>query len=175
MTTDSQKPNATELLGFQDIVFGNPNWVNAVAAIAAVLALFTLLSYRRCAMPVGLRCAAISLRVLGIALLLVCLLEPLGSMQRPKSQANIFAVLVDNSQSMGILMQEALRSGRPELEESLGDESVWQRKLSDDFRLRRYLFDSAMAPVDTFAGRKAIGNETALFQALQSLHDRYQG
>ena len=175
MKTDSQKPNATDLWGFQDIVLGNSDWINAVAAIAAVLALFTLLSYRRSAMPVSLRCAAIALRVLGIALLLICLLEPLGSLQRPKSQANVFAVLVDNSQSMGILMQEALRSGRPELEESLGDESVWQRKLSDDFRLRRYLFDSAMEPVDTFAGRKPLGNETALFQALQSLHDRYQG
>ena len=175
MKTESQNLNASRFLGFQDIVFGNANWFYAVAALAALLALFTLLSYRRSAMPLGLKCAAIALRVVGISLLLICLLEPLGSLQRPKSQANVFAVLVDNSQSMGILMQEAVKSGRPELEESFGDQADWQRKLSDDFRMRRYVFDSAIEPVDTFTGRKSIGNESALFQSLQSLRDRYQG
>ncbi len=175
MKTDSQQGNATSVFGFQDIVFGNPAWINAIAVVAVLLALTTLLSYRRSAVPLGLKCLAISLRVLGIALLLICLLEPLGSLQRPKSQANVFVALVDNSQSMGILMQEALKSGRPELEDSMSDEAIWQRKLSDEFRLRRYVFDSAMEPVDTFAGRKPIGNESALFQSLQSLRDRYQG
>lgn len=126
-------------------------------------------------MPLKWKALAVGLRLVGIALLLFCLLEPMGSLQRPKSQANVFAVLMDNSQSMGILMQEATKSGRLDLEQSLGDEAAWQRKLADDFRLRRYIFDAALEPVDTFVGRNPIGNESALFQSLKSLGDRYQG
>ncbi len=126
-------------------------------------------------MPLKWRALAVGLRLAGIALLLFCLLEPMGSLQRPKSQANVFAVLIDNSQSMGILMQEATKSGRLELESSLRDEAAWQRKLADDFRLRRYVFDAALEPVDTFVGRNPVGNESALFQSLKSLGDRYQG
>ncbi len=126
-------------------------------------------------MPLKWKALAVGLRLVGIALLLFCLLEPMGSLQRPKSQANVFAVLMDNSQSMGILMQEATKSGRLDLEPSLGDEAAWQRKLADDFRLRRYIFDAALEPVDTFVGRNPVGNESALFQSLKSLGDRYQG
>ena len=126
-------------------------------------------------MPLKWKAMAVGLRLVGITLLLFCLLEPMGSLQRPKSQANVFAVLMDNSQSMGILMQEATKSGRLDLEPSLSDEATWQRKLADDFRLRRYIFDAALEPVDTFVGRNPVGNESALFQSLKSLGDRYQG
>ena len=126
-------------------------------------------------MPLKWKAMAVGLRLVGVTLLLFCLLEPMGSLQRPKSQANVFAVLMDNSQSMGILMQEATKSGRLDLEPSLSDEATWQRKLADDFRLRRYIFDAALEPVDTFVGRNPVGNESALFQSLKSLGDRYQG
>ncbi|HUP78242.1 MAG TPA: hypothetical protein VM260_06715, partial [Pirellula sp.] len=175
MKTGSQKSSLFDLLGFQDIVFGNPEWVYAVVSVAALLAVFTLWSYRRSRMPIKWRVIGIALRIAGIALLLICLLEPLGSLQRPKSQANVFAVLMDNSQSMGILLREASKGGRLDLEPSLSDDAAWQRKLSDDYRLRRYVFATAVEPVDSFAGRISAGNESALFQSLQSLGDRYQG
>ncbi len=175
MKTGSQNSNPSDFLGFQEIVFGRPEWFYTVMTVAAFLAVFTLWSYRRSSMPLKWKALAVGLRLVGIALLLFCLLEPMGSLQRPKSQANVFAVLMDNSQSMGILMQEATKSGRLDLEQSLGDEAAWQRKLADDFRLRRYIFDAALEPVDTFVGRNPIGNESALFQSLKSLGDRYQG
>ncbi len=175
MKTGSQNSSLFDLFGIQDIVFAKPDWFYAVLSVAALLAVFTLWSYRKSSMPWKWRCLAIGLRIVGISLLLACLLEPLGSLQRPKSQANVFAVLMDNSQSMGILMQEASKSGRVDLEPSLSDDAAWQRKLADDFRLRRYLFDSALEPVDTFVGRKTLGNESAIFQSLRSLGDRYQG
>ena len=175
MKTGSQNSNPSDFLGFQEIVLGRPEWFYTVVTVAVLLAVFTLWSYRRSAMPLTWKALAVGLRLVGIALLLFCLLEPMGSLQRPKSQANVFAVLMDNSQSMGILMQEATKSGRLDLEPSLSDEATWQRKLADDFRLRRYLFDAAVEPVDTFVGRNPVGNESALFQSLKSLRDRYQG
>ncbi len=175
MKTGSQNSNLFDLMGFQDIVFGNPDWFYAVLSVAVLLAVFTMWSYRRSSMPLKWKCLAVTLRIIGIALLLICLLEPLGSLQRPKSQANVFAVLLDNSQSMGILMQEAAKGGRLDLEPSLSDDADWQRKIADEFRMRRYVFDSAVEPVDTFVGRSSGGNESALFHSLQSLRDRYLG
>ena len=175
MKTESTNSSFFDVFGFQEIVFGKPEWFYFVVTAAVMLAAFTIWSYRRSAMPLRWKLLAVGLRSVGIALLLICLLEPLGSLQRPKSQANVFAVLMDNSQSMGILMQEASKGKSQELEQSLNDDSAWQRRLADDFRMRRYLFDSAMEPVDTFVGRSAKGNESALYHSLQSLRDRYQG
>ncbi len=175
MKTGSPNSNPSDFIGFQEIVLGRPEWFYAVVTVAVLLAVVTLWSYRRSSMPFKWKAMAVGLRLVGITLLLFCLLEPMGSLQRPKSQANVFAVLMDNSQSMGILMQEATKSGRLDLEPSLSDEATWQRKLADDFRLRRYIFDAALEPVDTFVGRNPVGNESALFQSLKSLGDRYQG
>jgi len=172
---------------WSEIVFGNREWINGAAIAGVLLAILTLWSYRKSAMPWSWRPVAILLRLLGIALLLLCLLEPLGSTQRPKSQANVFAILMDNSQSMGILLRgddesnareqvaESDPISRNTIDDRLSEESDWQRKLADDFRLRRYLFDSSTEPVDTFAGRSSAGKDSALYQALQSLSDRYQG
>ncbi len=175
MKTESMNSSFFDVFGFQEIVFGKPEWFYFVVAAAVLLSAFTIWSYRRSPMPLRWKLLAVVLRTVGIALLLICLLEPLGSLQRPKSQANVFAVLMDNSQSMGILMQEASKGKSDELEQSLSDDSAWQRRLADDFRMRRYLFDSAMEPVDTFVGRSVKGNESALYHSLQSLRDRYQG
>lgn len=175
MITRSHNSGLLGVLGYQEIIFGKQEWYYGVLAVAAVFAILTVWSYSRSAMPLKWKFLAVPLRLLGIAMLLACLLEPLGSLQKPKSQANVFAVVVDNSQSMGILMQEASSSGLKDLEKSLSDEASWQRKLADDFRLRRYVFDSAMEPVDTFVGRKPVGIESALYQSLRSLADRYQG
>ena len=175
MRLESQNSALMEFLGIREIVFGRPEWYYWVLVIGTLLTILTIWSYRRSTMPLKWKFLAIPLRLVGIALLLVCLLEPLGSLQRPKSQANVFAVLMDNSQSMGILMQEASKSGMTDLEANLSDEAIWQRKLADDFRMRRYVFESSLEPVDTFVGRKPVGNESSLYQSLRSLADRYQG
>ncbi len=44
--------------------------------------------------------AARLLKLLAIALLAICLLEPMRSGTRPRPQANVLPILVDNSQSM---------------------------------------------------------------------------
>ena len=175
MNAESMHSSFFGVFGFQEIVFGKPEWFYYVVAAAVLLSAITVWSYRRSAMPLHWKWLAVGLRSVGIALLLLCLLEPLGSLQRPKSQANVFAVLMDNSQSMEILLREASKDSRTDLEQSLGDEAIWQRRLADDFRMRRYLFDSAVEPVDTFRSRSAKGNESALYHTLQSLRDRYQG
>ena len=57
-------------------------------------------SYRQVPGGGWARAACICLKLLGIAALTACLLEPLWSGQRAKPGANFFAVLADNSQGM---------------------------------------------------------------------------
>ena len=57
-----------------------------------------------------LRWACFALKVVGLAALALCLLEPLWLGQRARPGGNLFAVLADNSQGMGIKDQGASRS-----------------------------------------------------------------
>ena len=113
MKTGSQTANTFDFLGYQEIVLGRPEWFYTVVTIAVLLAIFTLWSYRRSTMPLNWKVLAVGLRLAGIALLLACLLEPMGSLQRPKSQANVFAVVMDNSPL--VLVETARDLGKTEL------------------------------------------------------------
>ena len=160
---------------YTDLVFANAGWMIWVALAGALLAILTLLSYWRSSMPWTLKSLGILLRCLGIGILLVCLLEPLGTLERPKPQANVFAILVDTSNSIDVVSQDRLPAQSDKIKALLSDESQWQRKLSDDFRVRRYTFDSALEPVDTFEGVEYRGKESALYGSLASIAERFRG
>lgn len=161
--------------GYGDLVFANMGWMKWVALAGAVLAILTLFSYRRSSMPWSLMSLGIVLRCLGIGILLVCLLEPLGTLERPKPQANVFTILVDTSNSIDVVSQDRLPVQSQKIKALLSDESQWQRNLSDDFRVRRYTFDSALEPVDTFEGVEYRGKESALYGSLASIAERFRG
>ncbi len=149
---------------YKELVFANAGWMTWVALAGSLLAILTLLSYWRSSMPWTLKSLGIVLRCLGIGILLVCLLEPLGTLERPKPQANVFAILVDTSNSIDVVSQDhRLPPQSDKVKALLSDESQWQRKLSDDFRVRRYTFDSALEPVDKFEGVEYRGKESALY------------
>ncbi len=160
---------------YGDLVFANMGWMKWVALAGAVLAILTLFSYRRSSMPWSLKSLGIVLRCLGIGILLVCLLEPLGTLERPKPQANVFTILVDTSNSIDVVSQDRLPLQSQKIKALLSDESQWQRNLSDDFRVRRYTFDSALEPVDTFEGVEYRGKESALYGSLASIAERFRG
>ena len=87
---------------FATLVWGAPEW--AVPTIVLVAIAFGLLiwSYTRAAAPPSVRWIAAALKLIGIAGLAWCLVEPLYSGLRPRPQANVFLLLADNSQSMNV-------------------------------------------------------------------------
>lgn len=174
-TATNQAANIVPMSGFSDIVFGNPTWIPAVAITGVVIALLTLASYRKSTMPWPRKALGIALRLSGVALLLLCLLEPMGTTETPKPQANIFAVLVDKSESVNVVLQDHAPSEREQIAQQLSESSEWQRSLADDFRLRRYAFDSNVEPVDSFDGLLFSGTQSSLYGSLRSLTDRFAG
>lgn len=159
-----------------DFSFVRAAWLPHAIGLWLILLVLSIASYRGSRVAGWKRLLGVSARMVGIGLLLFCLLEPLASAKRPKPQANTVAVLVDNSRSLAALASaggETLE--RDPLQEALGDDSDWLLDLSKDFRVRKYLFDQTVFPVETLADRTGSGTSTALHQAIRSMHARYRG
>jgi uncharacterized membrane protein len=160
---------------YSQIVFAHPEWVSASIVFAVLLLATTLLTYRSSKLPLWLRGVSLLCRAIGIGLLLVCLLEPMAKIDRPKSQANVFAIVVDRSKSLDIVLKERAKQDDNRFEKILGNDSEWQRKLADDFRVRRYTLDSGLEPIDTLEGTLFTGSESAIYHSLHSLGERFKG
>lgn len=159
--------------------FAQPHWIPWVLIAGVVLLIASILSYRGSRMPLRYRVIALGMRAVGIGLLLACLLEPMGSIEKAKPQANAFALLVDNSQSVretwkSIGQSKGYDDPLDWVQGRLMDEADWMRTLGEEFRLRRYLFDYSLHAIDSFEGIQQTGSESVLIRSLQSLFDRYK-
>jgi hypothetical protein len=134
------------------VIFGSQEWLVPAIALGVVAAVIVVARYRTAALDSRTRRWAASLKGIALALLLACLLEPLWSGQRARPGANLFAVLADNSESLTIRDPQATESRGTQLKKLLTDEQApWQVRLSQDFELRRYLFDSGLQGVSDFS------------------------
>src|SRR5262245_41497900 len=158
------------------IVFSGRNWLWPGAIVLIVAVVLLLWAYRQTAASAGVRALCAFLKLLGIAALIACLLEPLWSGQHARPGANQFAILADNSMGMQIHDRGNPQS-RGEILRNLvaSDKSAWQSKLEDNFQARRYLFDSRLQPTESFAELIFDGRSSAIFGALRTVKDRYQG
>jgi uncharacterized membrane protein len=148
-------------------------WLPALVLSAIALALLAW-GYWRASRARSVRAAAMGLKALAIVLLALCLVEPLLSRTKPVPGANLFAMLADNSQSLTIRDHGAAKSRGDELRSIVGQPSDWQTRLSQDFDVRRYEFDSGLRSVEDFATLKLDGSSSSLRQSLENLARRYR-
>src|SRR6476659_203218 len=133
------------------LVLSHPHWLWLVGLTLLVAVALLAWSYR--ATPAGpIRWTCLLLKVLGLAALLTCLLEPLWSGQRARPGANLFVILADNSQGMQIKDRGESRSRGEMLHNLLtADKSPGQSKLNENFQVRNYLFDSRVQSTRDFS------------------------
>ncbi len=125
----------------------------------------------------GWRWPALLLKFTGIALLVFCLLEPLLPSRRPVAGANIFALLVDSSQSMALPL-DLEESGRPEaLRESLGttQKPDWLDRLETQFKVHRFAFGERLRRYREPGELEFADRSSSLSQALDEIRRRYEG
>ncbi len=156
-----------------DLLWGAPEWAWPAAGIALFLAALVLWSYLRPDASGPIRTAAALLKLLAIALLAICLLEPMRSGTRPRPQANVLPILVDNSQSMRLKTTSASQSRHDRVLELSSQESSWRVRLAQAFDVRTYAFDARLESVDGFSGLEADGYVSSLTGSLRSLADRF--
>ncbi len=157
------------------ISFSNAAWTWPLLVAGAVVAALVVAGYLRSpvARPVKTVCAA--LKLVGIAALLLCLLEPLWSRPRARKGANDFLVLADNSQGLRIRDRGAKESRGEGLKKELTETSPWQQALADHFQVRRAMFDSRLQNVEGFEDLDFNGGASAIHSSLRRAAERFRG
>ena len=154
-----------------DFLVGSPSWVPIAVGAVVVIVVLTLLSYRRTPMTAGMKTVGVLLKILGVALLAVCLIEPLFSGVRPRPGANLFVVLTDNSQSMTVNSGSQVRGDT--LKSMLRAEKSWRTRLQQDFDVRDYKFDAQLHHVEDSEAIEFDGTGSALHTALKTIQTRF--
>jgi len=158
------------------IFFARKEWLAPVAVAGVIAIAFVSWSYLRAPGRSALRALCAVLKVLGVAALLACLLEPMWIREKAKPGANVFAIIVDNSRSLTLNEPGAKMSRGAEIREALsGERSAWRKTMAENFEVRGYLADSRLRPTETFSGMNFDGRTSALGEALRQVAARHHG
>ena len=151
------------------------NWVWLSAGIFIIILILLIWAYRRAHVVHRGNNIAFILKLLGVLILLLCLIEPLWNGRKPKSGANLFVIMADNSSGMNIHDQDMTQS-RAEILKELVDvnNSQWIGELAEDFQLRQYIFDSRLSRTTDFSNLVFDGKASSIGTTLRTIADRYR-
>jgi uncharacterized membrane protein len=156
--------------------FANREWLGPAAIASAIAFLCVVVAYWRSPANRSVKTISAFLKILGLAALLICLLEPNWSEPRAKRGANIIAVVADNSLSMQLRGRGESETRGDMLRRILTDESrQWREQLAQNFQVRNFLADSRLHGTEDFHELDFTGRSTALGGALRTLAERYSG
>jgi uncharacterized membrane protein len=155
---------------------GAPEWLGAAILLAAIALAVLAWSYARGGSAIWLRTVCGLLKTSGIVLLAICLVEPLWTSTRPKPGDNLFLIVADNSRSMQLADGRGGSTRGAAMVARLAKESPWLTRLSQDFDVRQYAFDTTLRPVKDYSRELALdGEASALGGSLQALAQRFRG
>jgi uncharacterized membrane protein len=161
---------------FSAIVISDREWLLPAAGFLVVAILLLVWTYRRAHVDKKLRTACAFLKLLGVAALLACLLDPLWTSQRARPGANFIAVVADNSQGLNIKDRGAALTRGQTLTNLLTPQpGDWQGKLENTFQVRRYVFDSRLQSSKDFSELTFDGRASSIGGALRTISERFRG
>ena len=158
------------------IIVSAGTWMWLAVPVLAAAIVLLVWSYRRSPEKGVVHKTAFCLRLLGIAVLAACLMEPLWSGKRAKSGANLFLVVADNSSGMNVLDRGEPRSRGRILQAALrAENSDWLASLAENFEVRQYVFDSQLRRATDFSELSFDGKASAIGETLRAIAQRYHG
>lgn len=159
------------------IVLGSPGWGWPVLIVVGLFLAVLLTAAIRSPLPPRWKWGLFALKASAIALLAICLVDPLMTRHYAKPGENIFAIMADQSASLQILTDGEGKPARgTRYKELLTDaDATWLRRLEQDFQVQNYTFGATLAGVDNFLDLKFDDSASHLATALQTLQRRYSG
>lgn len=157
------------------VIWGAGQWLIPAAAVTLLLFGLVAWGYRKVSAPPAIRGLAAGLKLFGVLILALCLLDPLLSSQRARPGANQFVILADNSQSMTLTDRDSQTSRGTQLRSILDKTSPWLLQLAEDFDLRQYSFDTQLSPLAGSGSLSLDGAASNLGSSLHRLVGRYHG
>src|SRR5712691_5311266 len=156
------------------LLFSGRNWLWPAAAGLGAALLLLVWSYRGSSRgAVGWVC--LGLKLLGVAALATCLLEPLWSGQRARPGANLMAIVADNSMGLQIKDRGETKDRGEVLRDLLDPQRAsWQGALEENFDVRRYFFDARLQATKDFSELVFDGRASAIGSTLRTLAERYR-
>ncbi len=155
-------------------LFNSPEWWPVAVGIVVVTALLVAWSYMNSTASVPFRLLLAGLKLSGVALLALCLLEPMRSETKPETGANLFVVAADASRSMNVRDRLGKPSRADRVSDLLNSSNQWLLNLESEFDLRRYQFGERLNSVQDYSDYAAEANGSSIDQVVQVIGNRYQ-
>lgn len=150
--------------------WGSPSWQPLAIAVAVgaivVLAWRTFLQRDR-------GWLASMLKLVALALLAACLVEPLWTQQRARPHENLLLVVVDNSRSLTITDDSGEPRSSSVVELVEDEDADWQVTLTREFDVRRFILGEGLQSVSGYSQLEFDANASTIESSLASLIERY--
>lgn len=153
--------------------WGGPSWLLPVGLLAILAIAIIAWSYLTAQVASHWRVVLSLMKLIALALLLICLLEPLERTTRPEKGANVMIVMADDSQSLQIKDRGQSTTRGEQLRQTLDESSSWLSKLVADFDVRRYQVDQRLQSVSSFENFVADQRGSSLLSALEIVSQRF--
>jgi len=148
----------------------NLTWL--AAGIVVLMLLLIVMGYVKSPLRGWRRLAAMACKVAALALLALCLLDPLWTRTQPKKGENEVVVLVDTSASLDLAESVGGETRAAQVQAALANgnnDAAWIRALGEDFRLRLMTVGSQTVSVPHFRGLKFDGTRSDFCRTLMTL------
>ncbi|MEM7148077.1 MAG: hypothetical protein AAF591_23440 [Verrucomicrobiota bacterium] len=158
------------------VTIGSPEWLWPCVGLVGLVLILMWRRYRAAArMPAGAKVLAGGLKVAGLILLCLCLVDLQWREERAATGENLVLVMADGSRGMGIADGSAGEKTRGEiLKEVLGRSAGdWQESLEGEYQVRRYVFGQRLEGVADFEGLEFDRPVSDLGRTLNLLKERY--
>lgn len=154
------------------IVWQNLNLTWLAAGVVILVLGLLIVGYWRSPVRGWRRLAALFCKTAALALLALCLLDPLSTRSMPKKGENEVVVLVDASASLDLAESVGAETRASQVQKALvagNDDAAWIRALGEDFRLRLMTAGSQTVSVPHFRGVKFDGTRSDFARTLMTL------
>ncbi|MEM6277960.1 MAG: hypothetical protein AAF733_00675 [Verrucomicrobiota bacterium] len=161
------------------VSFANESWAWVAAGFVIASGIILVLGYRNSPLRGSTKWFALGLKIIGLVLLALALLEPVHLEQQPKKNANDLAVIADNSSGLAIPLDPDQDLSSEQLKNALTTEETtrfpgWLESLGDTFRLQTFLFDRSLRRTTDFHDLTFDRPNSQLGHILEGVHQRFE-